>query len=84
MLCLKKAVLWEVTLCESCKNEVSEESTASIIGLKRISELFTLMMAIFSFENSVPTKTTRCHIPEDCIPRSYRREILKSDIALTG
>jgi hypothetical protein len=40
--------------------------------------------AIRSSETPILTKATRCHIQGDSIFRSYRRENLKSYIALTG
>jgi hypothetical protein len=44
-----------------------------------LSDFFTLKMeAIRSFETSVHTGSTRCHIPEDGILHSHRRESLKS------
>jgi hypothetical protein len=46
--------------------------------------LFTVMMeAIYSFESSILTRSTRLHIPEDGILHSHRCENLKSYIALT-
>jgi hypothetical protein len=47
--------------------------------------LLTLIMeAVFSSITSVPTRTTRSHIPEDGILHSHLRENLKSYIALTS
>jgi hypothetical protein len=42
-----------------------------------------MMEAIRSFETWVLTRVTRCDIPEDGMIHSYRRENLKSFIALT-
>jgi hypothetical protein len=36
------------------------------------------MEAIRSSETLVHTKSTQCHIPEDCMPHSHRYENLKS------
>jgi hypothetical protein len=40
---MKNAVFWDVTLCGSCKNDVSEELNTSIIGVTRIGELGTTL-----------------------------------------
>jgi hypothetical protein len=42
---MKNAVFWDVTSCDSCKTEVSEESIASIIRVIRIGELGTTLAA---------------------------------------
>jgi hypothetical protein len=48
-------------------------------------DFYTLKMeATCSSETSIPTGTTRYHIPDDGILHSHRRETLKSYIALTG
>jgi hypothetical protein len=36
------------------------------------------MEAMRSSKTSINTTSTRCHIPDDCIPYSHRRENLKS------
>jgi hypothetical protein len=40
---MKNAVFWDVTLCDSCKTEVSEERIASIIRVTGIGELGTTL-----------------------------------------
>jgi hypothetical protein len=43
-----------------------------------------MMEATISSEMTVPTRATRRNIPQEYVLRSYRRENLKSYIALTG
>jgi hypothetical protein len=73
------------------RTDVSEEHVSSIIRVKRITELgktanvvpsslslFTLMMeAAHSSEKSALIRATRCHIPDDSIFHSHRRENLR-------
>jgi hypothetical protein len=40
---MKNGVFWDVTRCGSCKNDVSEELSASFIGVTRIGELGTTL-----------------------------------------
>jgi hypothetical protein len=40
---MKNAIFWDVTPCESCKTDVSEEFSASIIRVTRIGELGTTL-----------------------------------------
>jgi hypothetical protein len=63
------------------RTDVSEELSASIIRMTRVSSpiLVTLMMeALSSSEASVLTRTTRRNVPEDRILHSHRRENLRS------
>jgi hypothetical protein len=43
---MKSAIVWEVTSCGSCRNQRFEELIASIIRVKRISELGTTLSVI--------------------------------------
>jgi hypothetical protein len=87
---INNAVFWDVTPCGFVRIDVSGERLASIIRLKETSDLVTLavtinwstlmMEAIRSSETSIPTRTTRGHIPEYGILHSHRRENHKSYI----
>jgi hypothetical protein len=75
------------------RTDVSDERSASFIGVTRIGELGelavtsnrrTLRRNTKSSETSVLTRVTRRNIQEDGILHGYRREKLKSYIALTG
>jgi hypothetical protein len=58
------------------RTDVSEKPIASIIRVKRISDL--MMEATLSFEMSVLARVTRCYFPEDNIRCNHRSESLKS------
>jgi hypothetical protein len=78
------------------RNDVSEESIASIIRITRVGELLTThvpsspslvnlkMEELRYSETSGLTTATRRNIPEDGILYSHRRENLKCYIALTS
>jgi hypothetical protein len=69
---MKNGVFWDVTLCGSCKYDVSEEPNASFIRLTRIGELGTTQAATSNRRTlrrntKVLTRVTRSNIPEDTI-----------------
>jgi hypothetical protein len=65
------------------RSDVSEELSASFIGVTRIGEVGTTL-AVTSNRRTLRRNTTRRNIPEDTILHSHLRENLKSYIALTG
>jgi hypothetical protein len=91
---LANAVFSDVTPCGSCKNQRLGRTgfrgslfrllvTVNVVSSSPI--LVTLKMEkIISYETSVLTRATPCNIPENGLLHSYRRENLKSYIALTG
>jgi hypothetical protein len=68
------------------KTDVSEEHVTSVIRVKRISEIGTMLAvtAIRSSETSVLIRAIRRHIPEYGILHSNRSENLKSSILVGG
>jgi hypothetical protein len=70
LTCFKNAVFWDVVLCMSCENQLSEEHVTSIYQptantLPCSQILSTLKMEATPFsETSVFTRLTQCHIPE--------------------
>jgi hypothetical protein len=71
---MKNTVFFDGTLCDSYKNRRFREPIASTL----------IMEVIRSFETYDFTRTTRRYIQEGGILHSYRRDNLKSYIALTG
>jgi hypothetical protein len=67
---MKNAVFWEVTPGGCYKNRRTRN--------KFLSRRFLSPEAIRSSETSVLTRVTLCHIPEDGICHSYRRENLRA------
>jgi hypothetical protein len=53
---MKNGVFWDVTLCGSCKTDVSEEFSAFIIGVTRIGELGTTL-AMYGYVCSYKSHT---------------------------
>jgi hypothetical protein len=66
------------------RTDVSEERSSSFISVVPSSPILVILMkeGLSSSETSVLTRPTRRNIPEDTILHSYRRENLKSYIAL--
>jgi hypothetical protein len=78
-----KNVLWDATICLSCKNLHCYLLLTAQVPISLI--LVTLMMVeICSSETSVLIRATRRHIPEGGILHCHSRGLLKYYIALTG
>jgi hypothetical protein len=54
---MKKAVLWHVTPCESCKNRRFGRTIATIIRVTRIGELGTLVVSVLQLLVTVNLST---------------------------
>jgi hypothetical protein len=48
---MKNVVFWDVTPCDSCKTDVSEELSGSIIRVTGISELGTMLAVTSSISS---------------------------------
>jgi hypothetical protein len=56
-------VFWDIAVCGSCKNDISEEHIASIIRVTRIGELGTTL-AVTNISHHCRVRSVHCD-PED-------------------
>jgi hypothetical protein len=76
---LKNAVFWDVAPCESFKNRFGGTCRLHLQGKVRVASFMVDGGEKF-LRNAGYRIPTRCHIPEDGILHSHRRENLKSHV----
>jgi hypothetical protein len=75
---MKNVVFWDVTACGSCKNNVSEEFSASFIRVTRIGELGTTLALICNRRKLCRLLVTANVVPSSPILVTLTNEALSS------
>jgi hypothetical protein len=70
---MKNAIFWDVTLCGSCKDRLSEELSASFVSVTRIGELGTTLAVTRN------RRTLRCsEFTDSCHPDEGGAKFLRN------